>query len=92
MRHQQIIEQIKARYDPQAVAGMARYGINPNNTYGVPIPVLRKMAREIGKDHDLTQELWTSGIHEARILAALIDDPKKVSEEQMERWVKDFDS
>ena len=43
-------------------------------------------------NHNLAQELWASGIHEARILACMIDDPEMVNEEQIERWVKDFDS
>lgn len=71
---------------------MARFGINPEKTYGVSIPNLRKLAKEIGKDHLLAQELWHSGIHEAKILASMIDDPKMVSEKQLEEWVKGFDS
>jgi len=78
--------------NPANVAGMARYGINPENTLGISIPALRAIAKEIGKDHDLAQELWASGVHEARILAAFIDDPKQVTEAQMEQWVADFDS
>ena len=50
------------------------------------------MAKEIGKNHDLAQPLWSSGIHEARLLATMIDTPKSVTEIQMESWVKDFDS
>lgn len=71
---------------------MARFGINPRNTYGVSIPVLRGMANEVGKDHSLALELWESGIHEARILASMIDLPDKVTNNQMQKWVKDFDS
>jgi 3-methyladenine DNA glycosylase AlkD len=71
---------------------MARFGINPENTFGVSIPNLRQIAKETGKDHALAQQLWASGIHEARILASMVDDPKMVTEEQLERWVKDFDS
>jgi len=78
--------------NPRNVAGMARYGINPKNTLGVSIPVLRKMAREIGKDHDLAAELWVSGIHETRILATLIDIPVEVTESQMDGWAGEFDS
>ena len=88
----QIIVQLKSQADPAAVEGMVRYGINPENTLGISIPTLRAMAREIGKDHQLAEELWASGIHEARILASIIDDPHQVTEEQMERWVADFDS
>jgi 3-methyladenine DNA glycosylase AlkD len=71
---------------------MARFGINPDNTYGVSVPALRRMAKEIGRDHILAQRLWASGIHEARILAGLVDDSKAVTEAQMEAWAKDFDS
>lgn len=92
VRSKQILHQLRALSNPRAVAGMAKFGINPKNTYGVSIPVLRRFAMEEGKDHCLAQELWSSGIHEARILAAMIDEPEKVSEKQMERWVKDFDS
>ena len=88
----QIIVQLKSQADPAAVEGMVRYGINPENTLGISIPTLRAMAREIGKDHQLAEELWAPVIHEARILASIIDDPHQVTEEQMERWVADFDS
>jgi len=88
----EILNKLKALSNPKAVEGMARYGINPENTYGVSIPNLRKIAGETGKNHALAQELWASGIHEARILASMIDDPKMATEEQLESWVKDFDS
>ena len=64
-----ILARLKALSDPKAVEGMARFGINAQNTYGVSIPKLRKIARETGVNHAYAQELWTSGIHEARILA-----------------------
>ena len=89
---EEIIGTLKSLANPENVAGMAHFGINPHNTLGVSIPALRQIARKVGKDHSLAEELWVSGIHEARILAALVDDPKQVREEQMERWVSDFDS
>jgi 3-methyladenine DNA glycosylase AlkD len=92
MEYEGILKQLKSLSDPKAVAGMARFGINPKNTYGVSIPVLRKMAKQIGKNHLLAEKLWNSDIHEARILAPLIDPPGIVTEKQMESWVKDFDS
>ncbi len=88
----EILSELKSLSNPEAVAGMARFGINPNNTYGVSIPNLRRMTKEIGKDHLLAQQLWASGIHEARILASMVDKPDMVTEDQMESWVKDFDS
>ena len=74
------------------MAGVVQFGINPSNTYGVSIPKLRELARQIGRNHRLAQRLWSSGVHEARMLAALIDSPERVTEQQMESWVKDFDS
>lgn len=72
--------------------GMAGYGINPAVALGVRIPELRRLAREIGTDHSLALRLWRTGVHEARILAGMIDDPARVSERQMESWVRGFDS
>ena len=92
MQYREIIRKIESLADPMAVKGMARFGINPENTYGIAIPALRKMAKETGKDHALAQQLWASGIHEARLLATFIDRPEMVTEAQMERWVGDFDS
>src|SRR5207302_10862395 len=59
---------------------------------GISIPVLRSMAKRVGKDHDLALRLWRTGIHEARLLATMIDDLGAVTEEQMEAWAADFDS
>jgi 3-methyladenine DNA glycosylase AlkD len=92
VQYNEIIQRLKSLSDPEAVKGMARFGINPENTYGVSIPNLRRIAKEAGKDHALAQELWASGIHEAKILASMVDEPKAVTEEQLEAWVKDFDS
>jgi 3-methyladenine DNA glycosylase AlkD len=92
MQYKDITQRLKSLSDPKAVKGMARFGINPENTYGVSIPNLRRIAKEAGKDHALAQKLWASGIHEAKILASMIDEPKAVTEEQMEVWVSDFDS
>ncbi len=86
------MKRLRALSNPKNVEGMARFGINPENTLGVSIPNLRKLAKEIGKDHALAQQLWSSGIHEARILACFIDEPELVTEGQMERWAEDFDS
>ena len=92
MRYEDVIARLKAEANPANVAGMARYGINTHDTLGISIYTLRPIAKEIGRDHQLALELWDSGVHEARILASYIDDPRLVTEEQIERWVSDFDS
>ena len=92
MTYRQVIDSLNALANPANVAGMARYGISPKGTLGVSMPALRKMAKQIGRRHELADKLWRSATHEARILAALTDDPGKVTDEQMDRWVQDFDS
>ncbi len=92
MDSKEILNKLKSLGDPKNVVGMARFGINPENTYGVSIPNLRKLAKEIGKEHKLASQLWDSGIHEARILAGFVDDPKLVTPKQMDRWIAGFDS
>ena len=71
---------------------MTRFGIKADKAFGVSVPALRKLARSIGKDHRLAQDLWDTGLHEARELATMIAEPMQVTEESMERWVKDIDS
>jgi 3-methyladenine DNA glycosylase AlkD len=92
MPAKELLSILRAHANPANVAGMARYGINPKGTLGVPMPLLRKLAKEAGRNHELAAELWASGIHEARILATLIDDPARVTGRQMDRWVGDLDS
>jgi 3-methyladenine DNA glycosylase AlkD len=87
-----ILASLRALANPANVAGMARYGISTTGTLGVPVVELRLMAREIGRDHNLAAELWDSGIHEARILATIIDEPALVTRRQMQAWARDFDS
>jgi 3-methyladenine DNA glycosylase AlkD len=71
---------------------MARFGIAGGVIYGISVAQLRNLARRIRRDHGLARRLWASGVHEARILASMVDDPALVTGEQMERWVRDFDS
>ncbi len=87
-----IISRLEQLASPEDAAGMARFGINGAQVLGISVKTLRAMAREIGRNHALAQDLWASGIHEARILATIIDEPKRVDLAQLERWVADIDS
>ena len=91
-QYENILNKLKSMSNPEAIKGMVRYGINPKNNLGVSIYKLRPIAKEIGKDHKLALKLWSSGIHDARLLACFIEDPVKVTSEQMDSWAKDFDS
>jgi len=92
MEYDVVIGRLEALSDPEAVKGMARYGIVGNKVYGVSIPNLRQIAREIGVDHGLALRLWAADSRETRILASMVADPKLVTETQMEEWVQGFDS
>ncbi len=92
MTSEEIVTKLEGLANPKNVEGMARYGINAEKTLGVPVPTLRAIAKEAGRDHGLAGELWRTGIHEARIIAPLVEEPDRVTERQMERWVRDFDS
>jgi 3-methyladenine DNA glycosylase AlkD len=92
MEYEEIIQKLKSLENPENVKGMARYGINTTHTLGISIYQLRPLAQEIGKNHSLALRLWKSGIHDARLLACFIDDPKKVTTDQMDIWADDFDS
>jgi 3-methyladenine DNA glycosylase AlkD len=87
-----IVERLKRMGDPRNAEGMARFGINPAGTLGVPMRKLRPLAKANKGSHELALGLWGTGFHEARILAALVDDPALVTERQMELWVSDVDS
>ena len=89
---EEVLKRLKAKARPDQLAGMARYGMTVKRRLGVSVPDMRKMAKELGKDHKLAIELWRTGIAESRIVAAMIDEPGKLSEVQMEDWVKDIDS
>lgn len=89
---EEVIRRLEAGRDPAAVAGMARYGIVGQEVFGIKVPVLRSMAREIGRDHAFAQALWAYPSRETRLLATMVDSRQWVDESQMERWVIDFDS
>jgi len=87
-----VLEKLESKARPDQLEGMAKYGMAVEQRLGVSVPDMRNLAKELGKDHELALELWKTGIAEARIVAAMIDNPDKVTEEQMEDWVKDINS
>jgi 3-methyladenine DNA glycosylase AlkD len=96
MTADEIIRQLELLENPENIAGMKRFGIVTKKAFGISAPVLKSFAKDIKKQtddrHKLALELWESGIHEARIIAYLIDDPKLVSPAQMDDWARDFDN
>jgi len=87
-----VLDKLQSKAKPDQLEGMAKYGMTVERRQGASVPDMRKLAKEIGKDHKLALELWKTGIAEARIMAAMVGDPDKLTEEQMEYWVKDINS
>jgi 3-methyladenine DNA glycosylase AlkD len=87
-----ILRELKRLANPKVRAKMAYFGVNVPKSLGISAPVLHALARRIGRSHRLAQQLWATGVHEARILATLIGQPEKVTAAEMERWARDFDS
>jgi len=91
MDYDAILQQLETLRDPESAAAMARFGITPARAYGIKIPILRQMAKEIGRDHALAQQLWANDSRETRILASMVDHYQQVTETQMDTWAADFD-
>ncbi len=73
------------------VAGMARFGIVGKRLLGITTVQLRAIAKRIGREHELAEALWASGVFEARILAAFVAEPARVTRRQANSWAKDFE-
>ena len=89
---ERILAELKSLGSEENRAGQKRFGINTARAYGVSITNLRPLAKRLTRDHQLAAALWATGVHEARILAAFIDEPAKVTTAQMDKWVAEFDS
>lgn len=87
-----IINDLREMATPDVLTHKGHFGINIDNALGITVKDLRAYAKGIVKDNDLADELWQSGVHEARLLACLVADPKKLDRGLMESWVVDFDS
>lgn len=91
-----IISKLESLGSAENVAGMARFGIVTKKAFGVAAADLKALAKEVKKNaddrHAVALELWKTGIHDARAIAYLIDDPKQVSAKQMDTWARDFDN
>ncbi len=87
-----ILAEVRSMGSARNRAGMARYGINVAHAFGVSVYDLRRIAKRLGTDHALALSLWSTGNHEARLLACFVDDPAAVTGAQMESWARAFDS
>jgi len=87
-----VLRELRGLADPKVRARMEYFGVQVPKAHGISVPVLHQFAKRIGKDHWLARQIWATGIHEAKILATLIGESKKVTAAEMEHWARDFDS
>ena len=87
-----ILSELKSISEPEYLKKMAHFGIDVSKAYGIRVPNIRKLAKQIGKNQELSLLLWETGFHEARLLAIFIGDYKLITEPQVNQWTKDFTS
>ncbi|MBW1999559.1 MAG: DNA alkylation repair protein [Deltaproteobacteria bacterium] len=81
---QEVLKRLEAKASSKNVEGMAKFGMTPEKRLGVSVPEVRRLAKEVGRDHNLALELWETGVLEARIVAGMVAEPEKLTEKQME--------
>ena len=87
-----VVRDLREAADPTRLPGMARVGIDTTHALGVSVPNIRRIAKRAGRDRALAEDLWATGIHEARMAAALVADSDALTFGQMEAWAADLDS
>jgi 3-methyladenine DNA glycosylase AlkD len=87
-----VVAELKRRGTTRTRDGMARYGLPSDKAFGVAVSTMHQMAKRIGRNHELAAALWETGWYEARMLAAFVDEPARVTPAQMDRWCRDFDN
>lgn len=87
-----VVQMLKKRASKKTKDGMARYGIPSDKAFGIPVGVLKQLAKNLGRSHTLAAALWKTGHYEARMLATFVDEAELVTPEQMDKWCKDFDN
>ena len=92
MTLKEVLIALKSLATSDHLAKLAHFGINDPTALGIKMPLLRQLAGELGKSHELALELWNTGIHEARLLASMIEEPMLISEFQIDAWVNDFNT
>ncbi len=89
---EEVMQELGSKANPDQIEGMTRFAIVGDHRMGVSVPDMRKIAKAVGKNHELALELWDTGVPEGMIVAGMIAEPDKLTDEQMEDWVVDINS
>jgi len=92
MDKDEVLAWLEKKGTRSTVEGMARYGIVAKHAFGVTMGTLKTLAKQLGTDHALSVALWDTGWYEARLLAALVGDPQRVTRRQMDAWARGFEN
>lgn len=92
MTVEKVLKELEDLSTPEHFAKLSHFGITNDRALGVKVPLIRQLAKKIKINHQLALDLWQTEVHEARILATMIDDSKLIDENQFDDWVGDFDS
>lgn len=90
MNYTQVIALLKANKNEKGIHQWNQRKIKAKKlkSYGIGLTILRKLSKQIGRDHALALQLWESNIYDAKIIGLLIDEPKKISRAQAEMQVE----
>ena len=91
-RAAEAVSWLKARGNPKFRDGLARYGLPTEKAFGVSVATIKQYAKTLGRDHGLATALWETGWTDARMLAAMVGEPDRVTPREMDAWCRDFDS
>ena len=89
---EEVMQELQSKAKPDQIEGMAKFAIVGDQRMGVSVPEMRKIAKAVGKNHQLALDLWETGVPEGMIVAGMIAEPEKLTDEQMEDWVVDINS
>jgi 3-methyladenine DNA glycosylase AlkD len=76
----------------KTLAGMARYGLPSDKALGVGVGQIQGVAKKLGRSQELAEALWDTDVYEARLLAAFVGEPEKLTLAGMDRWCAGFDN
>ncbi len=92
MTLEEVLAELRSYGREDVREGRARFGVNAPSSFGVPLPMIKSVAKKIKKDHSLALDLWRSGNHDARILSFMVADPKQFSAADAEEWMPEMTS
>ena len=84
----EVIRDLERAGTEQARKTYLRHGAK-EPLFGVSFATLKEMVKRIGVDHDLANQLWQTGNHDARILAMKIADPARCKPADLDRWARE---